>query len=214
MSKFCYWDILLFYIFCQPIRAFMLGIFIDIEATGLDPTRHRVLEIAIKIIDLSDGTLKESYESVVSQPQDVWKASDPESLAVNGFTWEMLGTGKAEDVVADEIIALFGKHEIRRQHAVFIGQNSSFDRAFFAQLVHVYDQEKKDWPYHWLDLASMYWGLRMRTFIKEGQAIPQRFSISKNDIAKHFGIGPEERPHRAMNGVDHLLECYQSLVKA
>jgi len=190
----------------------MLGIFLDIETTGLDPTQHRVLEIAIKIINLRDGMEHSSYEAIVSQTKEVWMSSDPESIQVNGFSFEMLAEGKPEQKVGEEIIHLFKEAGIDRERAVFIGQNSSFDRAFFAQLISVYEQEKRNWPYHWLDLASMYWGLRVHQLMEERKVVPSKISLSKNDIAWQFHIPPEERPHRAMNGVDHLLLCYDAVV--
>ena len=132
----------------------MLGIFIDIETNGLDAFQHRILEIAFKIIDLSTGDFKDSYESIVKQPAKAWECRDPVSIKVNGFTWEQVLTGKPPKLVADDIIALLDKWHIERGKAVFICQNPSFDRGFFTQLIEPYLQEKLHWPYHWLDLAS------------------------------------------------------------
>jgi len=142
----------------------MLGIFIDIEATGLDPYRHRCLEVAIELYDLTTMQFVDSYEQIVRQPKEVWVRSDPESLQVNGFTWEQCCSGKEESVVATEIRNFLCRHEIRRKHAVFIAQNSSFDRAFLGQLISPYEQESLNWPYHWLDLASMYWGRNLHYY--------------------------------------------------
>ena len=54
-------------------------------------------------------------------------------------------------------MACFARNKIKRGEAVFICQNPYFDRAFFAQLIDPDTQEKNLWPYHWLDLASMFW---------------------------------------------------------
>lgn len=190
----------------------MLGIFLDMETTGLDPLLHRSLEIAIKIYDLRSGTLMGSYERVIKQSTDIWKKSDPISLKVNGFTWEMVSTGVVESLVRDEIIEFFTKHGVRRGDAVFIGQNSSFDRGFFGQLVSVYEQEKQDWPYHWLDLASMFWAVRMKEHHQGSCGLLNEVCLSKNEIAKSYAIQPEPNPHRAMNGVDHLIQCYNAVL--
>lgn len=182
----------------------MLAIFLDIETTGLDPTRHRPIEIALKIYDVMTGEKHGEYQSVVRQSQEVWEQHDPVSIEINGFTWEKIKSGKEPEQAGDEIIRLFTSLNIRRGEAVFICQNPAFDRGFFSHFVPVYTQENLEWPYHWLDLASMYW-----TKVMERGVIPEKFSLSKNAIAAEYGLLPEAKPHRAMNGVDHLVECYQ-----
>ncbi len=187
----------------------MLGIFLDSETNGLNINKHRILEIAIKLVDLKTGELKDQYQSIVFQPQAVWEKSDLDSLQVNGFTPETVQDGLLEKVVADEIKHLFKRHNIERGEAVFICQNPSFDRAFFSQLIDADEQEKLNWPYHWLDLASMYWA----SAIKDSKAsMPWDTGVSKNKIAKVYQLDEEKTPHRAMNGVDHLILCYEAVV--
>lgn len=188
----------------------MLGIFIDIEATGLDPYRHRCLEVAIELYKLSTMKKLATYSQCVYQSESTWKQSDPESLIVNGFNWEKCKSGKPEKVVADEIIAFLQKYKIQRKQAVFIGQNSSFDRAFLGQLIPSYQQEELQWPYHWLDLASMHWGKNLQHYRSDNLfSIP----LSKNNIAKKLSLPPEQTPHRALNGVQHLVACYKKIME-
>ena len=68
------------------------------------------------------------------------------------LTFDMLKEGKEESLVGDEIINLFKKHHIDRTNAVYICQNPSFDRSFFAQLVDPEIQESNLWP---LSLARL-----------------------------------------------------------
>lgn len=190
----------------------MLGIFLDLETSGLDTQQHRILEIAFKVIDFSTGTQVAEYETVVDQPDNVWAARDLESIQVNGFTKEVVKKGKAESLVAEEVIGLLNKLEIKRGKALFICQNPSFDRAFFFQLAPSYLQEKFQWPYHWLDLASMYWAFDIKKRLDAGKGYPDQVSVSKDAIARAYKLPPEKKPHRAMNGVDHLIECYKAVV--
>ncbi len=189
----------------------MLGIFLDTETTGLSSRKHRVLEIALKCVDLRSGDLRGEYNSVVRHSEVVWEASDPESLRINGFTWELMETGRPELEVSEAIVGLFGELKIGRRSAIFICQNPSFDRGFFSQLVETERQEALQWPYHWLDLASMFWALEVRKSV-EGKAKFPGLHLSKDDIARKYKLGPEAKPHRAMNGVDHLLLCYRNVV--
>jgi oligoribonuclease len=187
---------------------FMLGIFLDTETNGLNPFVHKVVEIAFKIIDLETGMLLESYDSIVFQSFDEWQNSDLTSLQINGFNWEQVSFGKKSEDVSEEIQEIFTKHGIKRKEAVFICQNPSFDRAFFGQIIPPNVQEKKLWPYHWLDLASMHWTAALLVHKKK----PWESGLSKDNIAKAYSLSEEKKPHRAINGVNHLLECYAAVI--
>lgn len=190
----------------------MYGIFLDIETTGLNAAVHRPIDIAFKIIDLSTGFLKGEYQSVVKQSLDIWEKKDSSSIKVNGFTYEEISRGKDPQVVGTEIKDLFEKAQIQRGAAMFICQNPSFDRGFFNQLIDVYTQERLNWPYHWLDFASMYWTMIVLKAKREGGMIPEKISLSKNDIAIAYNLPVESNPHRALNGVNHLILCYQAVL--
>jgi oligoribonuclease len=190
----------------------MLGIFLDQETSGLDSSKHCVLEIAFRIIDLASGQEKAAYSAVISHTEEVWGMRDPVSITINGFAWEEVLAGKPEDAVAKEIRAIFKDVGIQRGKSVFICQNPSFDRAFFTQLIDTYTQEKLFWPYHWLDFASMYWALEIEKCMRTHQAIPDELKLSKDMIAQNLNLPKEARPHRAMQGVDHLLLCYKNVV--
>ena len=190
----------------------MLGIFLDTETNGLNPQIHKIIEIAYKIVDLSTGSLQEEFHSIVAQPIEVFEKSDPNSLKINGFSWNEICAGKESRVIAQTIIDSFIKWEIRRKKAVFICQNPSVDRIFFSQLIDADTQEQLLWPYHWLDLASMYWAMTMQIAKQNLGPLPWETGFSKDLIANHYKLAPEAMPHRAMNGVSHLLLCYQAVV--
>lgn len=190
----------------------MQAIFLDIETTGLDPNKHRAIDVAFQVIDLTTGKRKGVYQSIVKQPQEVWDRCDPISLGINGFTWEQVCTGKDPATISHEIIQLLTHLKIERGQSVFICQNPAFDRGFFTQLVDVYTQEKLNWPYHWLDFASMYWALLTKKNKSIQSPFPDRLNLSKNEIAKTFALPEEKQPHRAMQGVEHLMMCYQAVL--
>ena len=190
----------------------MLGIFLDTETNGLNPRVHAVIELAFKIVDLSSGDLKAEYQTIVAQPIANWEKSDSESLKINGFTWSEINRGKRVDEIAQEIIAFFTAWGIERKKGVFICRNPSFDRAFFSQLIDPDTQERLNWPYHWLDLASMYWALSLEKAKKKGSPFPWDIGLSKDSIASYYRLPQEAKPHRAMNGVNHLILCYEAVV--
>ena len=190
----------------------MLGIFLDTETNGLNPQVHRILEIAYKIVDLSTGKLIDILQHIVFQSKDVWEKSDKKSLAINGFSLEQVFAGEKEEDIAKEILVSFKKHTIERKKAVFICQNPSFDRVFFSQLINTDLQEKLLLPYHWLDLASMYFAISIKKAKNNQANFPWETGLSKDCIAKALSLPSEKKPHRAMNGVNHLLLCYKNLV--
>ncbi len=186
----------------------MLAVFLDIETTGLDPYRHSPIDIAMKIVDTSTGELKGTYQSVLKLDEEHWERRDPESMKINGYTWERIQQGKELSEVTSDILQLFKNQGIKRGEAVFICQNPAFDRGFFNHVVPVYTQEKLNWPYHWLDLASMYWAILV---VKQGN-FPKQTSLSKNAIGALYNIPEEVSPHLAINGVNHLIQCYTAVL--
>jgi len=193
-----------------PFLGYMQAIFLDIETTGLDAYRHRVLEIAFKIVDPATGEVRLTYQSIVKQPQSIWEQRDLSSTEVNGFTWEKVLLGQDEQIVGKEIIQIFSDMKIERGQGFYVCQNPAFDRGFFSQLVDVYTQERHNWPYHWLDFASMFWALQVQRY-KVNQ-FPTEINLSKNSIAQLFQLPIETVPHSALNGVNHLIQCYEKVV--
>ncbi|HRD55944.1 MAG TPA: 3'-5' exonuclease [Parachlamydiaceae bacterium] len=190
------------------ITCAMLAIFLDIETTGLDPFKHHAIDVAIAIMDIATKEIKGSYQSLIKLSKENLFLADPESLKINGYTFEEISQGKDLKTVHAEIVQFLESFGIKRKEAVFICQNPGFDRGFFSQLVDVYTQEKLNWPYHWLDLASMYFARLHKKCRDEKKPFPNRLSFSKNDIAKEYGLKEEEMPHKAVNGVNHLIACY------
>ena len=184
----------------------MIGIFLDLECSGLNPMVHRSLECAFQIVCLDSGKELARYHTMILQSDKVWEQMDPESIRVNGLSKEKTSSGKSEEEVGKDIIKIFTDLNIVRGKAVFICQNPSFDRNFFNQLVPIPTQENLLWPYHWLDFASMYWGIQVGIH----KTTPK--SLSKDRIAEEMGLPEEKCPHQAMNGVQHLLDCYKAVI--
>lgn len=187
----------------------MRAIFLDIESTGLDVSKHFAIDIAFKIIDLSNaGFLQGSYQSLIRIPLEAWEQRNAHSIEINGYSWMEISNGKPIEQVRHEIITLFQVLSIHRGNAEFICQNPAFDRGFLTQIINIDTQEQLKWPYHWLDVASMYWTKVM----ERSPVVPNEISLSKNDIAKAYGLPTEKEPHKALNGVDHLILCYQAVM--
>lgn len=186
---------------------FVKGIFLDTETNGLNWNKHNIFEIAFVICDLGTGERIATFSSLIELSDEEWGKSDPESLKFTGITREDLVHGHSRDHVQKEMLACFKSHGIRRGRAIYICQNPSFDRLFFSTLVNIELQEELLLPYTWLDLASMFWTRQIKNGLR-----PDQIGLSKDMIARHYKLGPEKKPHRALAGVEHLMLCYEKVI--
>lgn len=193
---------------CEDMQA----IFLDLETTGLDVCKHSAIDIALAVIDLRRKEVLATYQSVIKIDAQAWQKRDLTSMQINGYTWEQLEEGRPVSQVSSEIIALFAQLGIGRGKAVFICQNPAFDRSFFGHIVDVCLQEKLGWPYHWLDLASMAWALMSQQLAQRSEPWPEIVNLSKNALANQYHLPPEPTPHRALQGVQHLITCYRAVI--
>jgi len=183
------------------------GVFLDTETNGLNWTKHTILEIAFRILELSSGEELAQYSSFIHIEEGAWKKSSPASLKFTGIQWEEVKDAPQKETVKKEIIKIFKTHKIKRGEAVFICQNPTFDRIFFSHLIETELQERYCIPYNWLDLASMFWAKQVAS-----KTPLHLIELSKDKIAKLYNIPPEAMPHKALNGVDHLIACYEKVV--
>lgn len=182
--------------------------FVDIETSGLDFNIHVVLDIAIVVVDYSDSKKKRiGYTSCIECDEKDWILAEEEALLINGFSEENHFPSKKDWQAGKEIEEFLVKNKIQNGNSFFLCQNPSFDRPFFYQLLSQNRMKELNMPYHWLDLASMYW---IKTY-GSMDIDPKSISLSKDDIAHTFGIPPEDKPHKALKGALHLIKCYEAL---
>ena len=187
----------------------MKGIFLDIETNGLDPYIHSPLEICVVICDLLNMNRITEYTSLINCSEKNWiLKSDPKALRINGITTKEVFNAKTTDQVCDELKKIFIENKIDKTNSIFICQNPSFDRAFFDQIMSVEIQQQLELPYHWLDLASMFFTINFPKY----NYLSSHYTLCKDFIGITLGIPPEETPHRATGGVNHLISCYSGLL--
>ena len=188
----------------------MRGIFLDIETNGLDNDIHSPLEVCVNIYELHNMTCIAEYSSLDNCSERQWvMQSDPKALLINWITFEEVKDAKMHNEVCEDLAELFLTHEIDKTNSVFICQNPSFDRGFFNQIMPIEIQQELELPYHWLDLASMFWSRIVDT--NRDHIMETPIPLSKDSIAEYLSIPKEEKPHRALNGVRHLISCYRQL---
>jgi len=166
--------------------------FIDLETTGLDASRHEVLEVAVLRVDARSLQVLAEYEARV-QPARLADAH-PEALAVCGYSDEEWRNAlPLQEVLATVTPLLAG--------TLVAGHNTSFDWGF---LVEAYRRTELSLPsvdYHRLDTASLAWPLLATGEVE---------SLSLNALARRFGLH-RPSPHRAMADARCALEVARCL---
>ena len=188
------------------------AIILDTETTGLDASKAQIVEIAFKVVNTDSGECLNSFQGVVALSKKEWRDADLGALKINGFTWNDVQTrGRPRNDIAVDICSIFSQLKLSPQTAFFLCQNPSFDRVFFSQLCSPSVQKSCGFPYYRLDFASMNWALAAKD-IALGKRLPFRIPFSKDGIAQDAGLPFEDTPHKAMNGVDHLLLLFTNIV--
>lgn len=167
--------------------------FIDIETTGLDFTKHEIIEIGCVITSPRLKVL-EKFELKI-KPEHIENA-DAVSLKVNHYNEEdWISASTLEDT-----LKILSK---KVEGCIMVGQNVSFDSGFldfnFSKL-----KIKNNMHYHKLDTISMAWAkLNKKRNITH---------YSLREMCKLFGI-KNENPHNALSDAYATYELYKKLMK-
>ncbi|MFP2962566.1 exonuclease domain-containing protein [Myxococcus sp. 1LA] len=166
--------------------------FIDLETTGLDSSRHEVLEVAILRVDARSLKVLAEYEARVLPTR--LADAQPEALAVCGYSDEEWRDAlPLPEVLATVTPLLTG--------TLVAGHVPSFDWGFLVEGYRRNGQPLPSVDYHRLDTASLAWPLLATGEVE---------SLSLNALAKRFGLH-RPSPHRAMADARCALELARCL---
>ena len=76
-------------------------LWVDLEMTGLDPEKQQIIEVGVIVTDFDYKEL-ETYEAIISKPEDVLEGSDEwvkENLGANGLFDDIRKNGIEDEVV-------------------------------------------------------------------------------------------------------------------
>lgn len=168
--------------------------FIDVETTGLDPTEHEIIEIALIRTD-GQFSILNKYETKIL-PQHI-ETAHPRALEINGYD---------PDVWAKEAVSLveaLDEADLLLEDAIPAGQNTQFDLGFLKAAYQQVEREVCWYNYHNLDTASLAVPLMMSGKIK---------GLSLKRICAYLGV-INQAPHRAYGDVLATLRVAQILTK-
>jgi oligoribonuclease len=110
-------------------------IWIDMEMSGLDPDRDKVLELAIVVTDSQLNTVAESPVLVVHQPDAVLGAMDDwnrSTHAKSGLVERVKAATLTEAAAAEQMVAFLSQH-VPARTSPMCGNSVHQDRRFMAR---------------------------------------------------------------------------------
>ncbi len=167
-------------------------VIVDLETTGLNPTRHEIIEVGMLIVRQPDLEVVEAYEAKI-KPLHIETATS-EALEVNGYNeleWEN----------ARNIKEVLQEVADKAADCIICNHNVSFDWSFLLEGFTKYNI-KHSFDYHMYDIASMIW-------LKLSDTDLPRLNL--NITAQFLGIESEPSQHSALNGATVAYNVLKTL---
>ena len=107
-------------------------LWIDLEMTGLDPDRERILEIATIVTDVRLGVLAEGPEIVIHQPADVLAAMDEWNTGQHGRSGLVarVSSSTVDEAEAEARTLEFVQRYVPSRTSPMCGNSVCLDRRF------------------------------------------------------------------------------------
>ena len=166
--------------------------FVDIETTGLNVTKHEIIEIGCVITDYK-LKVKEEFEIKI-KPERIENANKT-SLKINHYNtkdWENASELK-------DTLKIFSK---KVEDCIMVGQNVAFDSGFL-EYNFARNNLVNTMHYHRLDTISIAW-----TKFHNDENF-EHFSL--REMCKYFDI-ENKNPHSALSDARATYELYKKLM--
>jgi ATP-dependent DNA helicase DinG len=154
--------------------------YLDLETTGFDPKRDRIIEVAVLVARGPEVTLR--YSSLV----DPGRTVPHDTTLLTGIDDDLLAGAPPIDEVLREVAKVLGSRDI-------VAHNASFDRSF---LLDAAARAGLSVPNRWLDSLEL-----------ARVALPRMRSHRLRDLAEAFGI--DEPFHRAAGDVEAMFRIWR-----
>lgn len=137
-------------------------VWIDVETTGLDADRHKLLQVACIVTDGDYNELDEGYEGKVFQSAtqvDILRGTSSDIVRqmhdANGL-WDALPSGKALEEVEQELLSYITQHVPEARTARLGGNSITLDRNFLQKNVPSVFNHIHYWSYDISSVAGMF----------------------------------------------------------
>lgn len=157
-------------------------VFLDVETTGLEPAKHRVLSIAATRVssalhpDAWPATPK--IQSWYFKPtQDVYDLGEPEAYAVNGFRMDHPEWDRAPRMDLPQAQAQWRNIADFTRFGAVVAHNGEFDRAFVLNELYRHGlPSKAPWTRRAIDTQSYAY------------AIAKQYGIDRGALTATYGV--------------------------
>ncbi len=168
----------------MPRKPKEVEIVIDVETTGLDYTREKIIEFAgVKLVN---GKIKDKFETLINAKHHIRKSSQ----AIHGISEEDLKDAPTEEEIYPQIFKFIGD-------ATIVAHNAIFDFSFLNKASkRLYNKPLEN---NYIDTQMMF-----------KEVYPQYESCGLDCLVSVFNADNEQR-HRAMGDAMALAKCYPKL---
>ncbi|HIH58440.1 MAG: hypothetical protein QT08_C0019G0014 [archaeon GW2011_AR17] len=185
-------------------------IVIDVETTGVIPTKHSILSIGA--IDFNNPENQFYEECRIWDGAQVMQDGEEgmlSALKINGFTKEEIRDSKKKS--QKQVLEELYQWVQTCKEQTFAGENPFFDRDFIATSV---KRENITWivPYRTIDLHTVAYTYHL----KKGLLPPlkeKRTAINLDYILTLVGLPEEPKPHNALTGAKMEAEAFSRLLQ-
>jgi DNA polymerase III epsilon subunit-like protein len=175
---------------------------LDIESTGIDVTKHEIIQLAAILIDKKTLKEKQTFSSFVKPVS--WANRDPEAMAVNGIVWEQLKNAPSIKTVLQKFNRTFGKDCIPTTYG------GNLDIIF---LPAAYRKAGMKYPfdYHTFNMWPLFY-----TYMALQKKLTNKkryVGFSLEDVAEFLEVPPSENRHDALGDCYYEAEILRRLIK-
>jgi DNA polymerase-3 subunit epsilon len=164
----------------------------DVETTGLDFSKDRIIEIGAIIFNKKEYLEKKeviSFQVFIKQEKPI----PAEATAINKITDEMVADGDSESIAISKFFDFIGRRRL-------FAYNAKFDKNFIEQAVKRTGYEVLRPSFAVTDIYAL-----AKKYIHN---LPNRKLVT---IAQHFGYNQTENAHRAVNDCVMALNSFLAL---
>lgn len=168
----------------MPKKKDEIEIVLDVETTGLDYTKEKIIEFgAVKLVN---GEITDKFETLINAKQHIRKSSE----AIHGISEEMLADAPTEEEIFPKIFEFIGDYPI-------VAHNAIFDFSFLNRTSkRLYNKPLEN---HHIDTQIMF-----------KEVYPQLESCGLESLMNTFNVDFSTR-HRAFADAEGLALCYPKL---
>lgn len=176
---------------------------LDIESTGIDVTKHEIIQIAGIVLDKKTLKEKKSFVSYVKPTN--WKARDPEAMAICKIEWKDLKDAPNLKTVLQKFNKAFGADVIPTTY----GGNLDI---IFLPAAYRKSGMKYPFEYHSYNMWPVCY-----TYMAKWKQLKNKkryVGFSLEDIGDYLGVKRMPGRHDALGDCLYQAEILRALIKA